>query len=83
MNKRNIQQLEWQGRFKHQKAVLFTEDDLQVKGSKFQAIKIKPGGEIDPHYHKIRTEVFYVLKGRGIITLGAENIHCEGDDFVL
>src|SRR5205085_2484383 len=73
----------WQGRFTHQKAILFNEDDLDAKGSKIQVIKIHPHGAIDPHYHQIRTEVFLVLKGSGIITLDDQEIQSKESDFLL
>ena len=83
MVKRNLQDVEWQGRFAHQKALLFTEDELHSKGAKFQVIKISPGGRIEPHYHKVRTEVFYVLQGEGTITLGADHMPCQVHDFMI
>ncbi len=78
-----LQNIEWQGRFAHQKAILFNEEDLDSKGSKIQVIKIEPNGEIKPHFHKIRTEVFCVLKGNGIIRLNNEEIKCKAYDFLL
>lgn len=83
MKKGNLANVEWQGRFAHQKAILFNEENLDAKGSKLQVIKIQPDGIIEPHFHKIRTEVFYVLKGKGIITLGEEELESKEDDFVL
>lgn len=83
MAKKNISETEWQGRFSHQKAILFDESDFSSKGTKFQVIKITPGGKIDSHFHKIRTEVFYVLKGAGIITLGNEKVSCSAHDYML
>jgi len=83
MTKNNLSNVEWQGRFAHQKAILFTEDDFDSKGTKVQVIKIQPGGKIEPHYHKLRSEAFYVLKGNGIITLDNEQLDCQQDDYIL
>lgn len=83
MKKINLDDAEWQGRFAHKKALLFNETDLDAKGSKIQIIKIEPNSEIKPHYHKIRTEVFCVLKGNGIIRLGDEEIQTKVNDFFL
>lgn len=83
MTKRNLNNTEWQSRFAHQKTILFTEDDFDSEGTKLQVIKIQPGGEIEPHYHKARTEAFYVLKGSGMITLGDEQFACNADDYLL
>lgn len=83
MKNSNLANVDWQGRFAHQKAILFNENDLDSKGSKMQVIKIQPDGVIEPHYHKVRTEVFYVLKGEGYITLGDEELKTIADDFML
>ena len=83
MGKKNLKDVEWQGRFAHQKAILFTEADFASKGTKFQVVKISPGGEIKPHYHKIRTEVFLVLQGSGIIILGNEELQCNVNDYMI
>ena len=83
MKRINLSEVEWVGRFAHQKAILFNEEDLDSKGSKIQVIKIQPDGSIEPHFHKIRTEVFCVLKGTGIITLGDDEIEGKENDFFL
>lgn len=79
----NLDNVEWQGRFAHQKAILFNEADFASKGTKFQVIKIQPGGKIEPHYHKVRTEVFYVLRGKGLITLGEERLESVANDYMI
>ncbi|HSX01137.1 MAG TPA: cupin domain-containing protein [Candidatus Saccharimonas sp.] len=79
----NLNSIDWQGRFEHQKALLFTEDDLKSPGAKFQVIKLEPGVEIKPHYHKARTEVFAILAGAGDIRLGSETYHATTGDIFL
>ncbi|HSA83987.1 MAG TPA: cupin domain-containing protein [Patescibacteria group bacterium] len=83
MKRGNLADVEWQGRFDWQKAILFNEEDLEAKGSKMQVIKLQPGGVIEPHYHKVRTEVFYVLKGQGSILLNGDEFQSKEDDFFL
>ena len=83
MNNKNLSHAEWTGRAGHQKSVLFTEEDFDSKGTKAQVIKIQPGGKIEPHYHKVRTEAFLVLKGTGLITLGEETAECAEHDYML
>src|SRR5665213_718814 len=83
MSKHNFKDIEWQTRFTHQKAILFSEDDLDSKGTKLQIIKIKPGGSIEPHYHKVRTEAFYVLKGNGQIRQNDNTVECSEGDYLL
>jgi len=83
MAKQNLSDVEWQDRFSHQKSILFGEDDFGSKGTKLQAIKFPPKGGIKPHFHKQRTEVFYVLRGKGIISLNGEDNTCQPDDFLI
>ena len=83
MSKHNFKDIEWQARFTHQKVILFNEDDFDSKGTKLQIIKIKPGGNIEPHYHKVRTEAFYVLSGSGQIRQDDEIIECSEGDYLL
>ncbi len=73
----------WQDRFEHQKAVLFDESELQSSGSRLQVIKIPQGHDIKPHFHKIRTEAFYVLQGSGIIVLNDKEFSCSPHDYFL
>jgi len=40
----------------------------------FHLVRIEPGAAIKPHIHEREAETFYVLSGRGICTLGEEEI---------
>ncbi len=35
-------------------------------------VRLAPGGEITPHTHDTSTETFYILAGRGVSWVGAE-----------
>jgi len=83
MNKNNLSDIKWEDRFEHQKSIIFNEDDFNSKGTKLQVIKIKPGGKIKPHFHKVRTEVFYVLSGKGMIKLDEKDLDCSTNDYLL
>jgi mannose-6-phosphate isomerase-like protein (cupin superfamily) len=83
MTKTNLKDTKWEDRFEHQKAILFNEEDFNSKGTKLQVIKIKPGGKIKPHFHKVRSEAFYVLDGVGSIKLGDEDLSCSANDYML
>ena len=83
MEKINLHNAAWQKRFKHQKAILFNEEDLESKGSKIQVKRIEPYSEIKPHYHRVRTEVFCILMGNGTIQLNNKEFLCDVDDFFL
>lgn len=83
MPKQNLKDAGWQCRFNHQKVVIFNEQDFSSPGTKLQVIKIQPGGKIEPHYHKERTEAFYVLGGQGQIRQGGEILECTVGDYLL
>ncbi len=40
-------------------------------------VRIAPGGEIAPHTHSDATETFYILKGRGLSSIGDEQFALE------
>lgn len=73
----------WEDRFDYQKTILFGDVDLKSTGSKFQVIKLSPGRVIKPHFHNVRTEVFYVLRGVGEIFLSGKTFSCVPHDFFL
>jgi quercetin dioxygenase-like cupin family protein len=59
----------WEDRFTYQKLNIFRAYDLHSIGARFQIVKFLPETNIDAHYHKTTTEVFYVLSGAGYIQL--------------
>ena len=83
MKKGNLSGLKWQERFDYVKNVTFNEDDFKTKGSKFQIVKFPAGKQVDPHFHKTKVEVFYVVKGQGIIKINDQEFRCQPDDFFL
>ena len=83
MVKRNISNTTWQDRFDHQKTILFDENDFSSPGTKLQVIKFRPNGGIKPHYHRVRTEAFYILAGEGKIMLDGEMMNCVPVDYIL
>lgn len=75
--------LKFENRFTYMKSVPFTEKELRCKGSKFQIVVFKPGTNIKPHYHKETCEIFYILKGSGILRLNQQEFLCEKNSFFL
>ena len=52
------------------KKILLAENDLKSSGNVIQIVKAEKGTSIKPHYHKRTSEVFYILKGNGILFVG-------------
>lgn len=73
MKKLNLNKLNWEKRYSYLKNVLFTEKDLNCVGSKFQVVKFLSGESIEQHYHKRTYEIFYILEGRGIVTMNGKD----------
>jgi quercetin dioxygenase-like cupin family protein/2-polyprenyl-3-methyl-5-hydroxy-6-metoxy-1,4-benzoquinol methylase len=81
--KANVRDLEWEERFGYLKNVPFGEKELNCQGSKFQIIRFEPGSILGPHHHLETTEIFYVIRGNGIIRINGKEIMCEPGDFML
>jgi quercetin dioxygenase-like cupin family protein len=73
----------WEHSLEYYKKVLLTENDLKSKGNLFQIVKIKPGKKIKSHYHKKMKEIFYLLKGNGIIWINNYKLRCKPGDVML
>ena len=55
-------------------------EDLHSQGALVQLLTIEPNTAVPPHYHEKGLEVIYILKGRGMMTIGDEVVHLhEGD----
>jgi quercetin dioxygenase-like cupin family protein len=65
------------------KKILLTEDDLKSKGNLFQIVKVLPNEEIKSHYHKKTKEIYYVLKGKGIIWVNYYKLRCKPSDVIV
>lgn len=47
-----------------------------------QEVRFKKGSAVPPHYHRVQTEVFYVL-GKGSIIIGGTLLSLEAGDIVV
>ena len=83
MKNLKLDELELKERFSYVKSVPFDENDLRCSGAKFQVVVFKPGRRVKPHYHKKTCEIFYILKGRGILNLGGTQFKLEKNSFFL
>ena len=53
---------------------------IQGKGNFSLSVVVAPPGSLGPmHLHKCSDEFWYILDGRGVITVGEEKIHVEPD----
>jgi len=62
---------------------LLAEEDLDCKGCQVQLGRLKPGSGKYSHYHKKKTEAFYILKGLGRVTLDDNETILKPGVFVL
>jgi quercetin dioxygenase-like cupin family protein len=46
-------------------------------------LELKPGGGVDPHFHKGHSDSFYVLEGEVEFHVGGEVVHGTSGTFVL
>jgi quercetin dioxygenase-like cupin family protein len=67
----------------YKKCIVFNEDDLISKGSKFQIVTFKPESRVKPHYHKKTTEIFYIKEGKGTLKLNGREYNFKKDDIFL
>lgn len=67
----------------YSKRIIFTAGDLKSKGNLVQVVTIKPAIVQRPHFHKIQTEVFYILEGQAYLVVNDKKILAKpGDAFV-
>lgn len=65
------------------KKILLTESDLKSAGNIIQIVKAEKGRIIKPHYHKKTSEVFYILKGNGILFVGDNKERRKEGDIIF
>ena len=67
----------------YRKRLLVREDRLLCPGTLVQIVEIDPNTTVPLHYHKTSVEVFHVLEGHGVMTIGgAEHRLAPGDTVV-
>lgn len=56
---------------------------LGEKGTRVQMVTVAPGDAVAPHYHKLQTELYYILKGEATLTFSGKRSKARpGDAFV-
>lgn len=72
MKLKDLTTAEFEDRAGYFRSVIFNQDQLGTN-TKVQLMRLAPGQQIKPHYHKQRSEVFMIIKGAGqIIVDGVE-----------
>lgn len=77
----------WQKGYKRHgeyfKKILFTEKDLNQKGTATQLVRIKPGRTVHLHTHKKQTEVFLGITGQATIIVDGKRLKIKPGDAIL
>lgn len=67
----------------YHKKIIFDNNDFRQKGYSLQIVTIPPKTRQRLHFHKIQTEVFYILSGECIININNTNyLAKQGDAFI-
>lgn len=65
------------------KKILLTEDDLKSPGNLVQIVKAEKGTSIKPHHHNKTSELFYILKGNGVLFVGDNKQRRKEGDIIF
>lgn len=65
------------------KKVLLYDKDIKGKIEEIMVAKFRPGTKKDAHYHKVGTEIFYILKGGGKIVVNGKRLKCHIGEIVI
>jgi quercetin dioxygenase-like cupin family protein len=74
---------DWIKKEGYSKKILFTEYGLGSKGNVVQIVKIPAKSEVKAHYHKQTKEIFYILKGNGMMFFGDKQTRPKDGDVFL
>ncbi|GHB97577.1 cupin domain-containing protein [Cerasicoccus arenae] len=72
----------WQNGKGYRKQPLLLPADLNCPGALVQIVEIPPHTTCPDHHHKLQTEVFYILEGRGEMTVAGETIQLGPGDLL-
>lgn len=67
----------------YRKKILFEEDDLQSEGTRIQIVEIPGNQKVNPHHHKVQTEVYNVQKGTAILGIGDNEYEAGKGDTLI
>lgn len=67
----------------YRKKIIFALEDFDEKGHLLQVVTIPPDTRQRLHFHRMQTEVFYILEGKATITINETDYPAEtGDAFI-
>jgi mannose-6-phosphate isomerase-like protein (cupin superfamily) len=64
---------------------IIEKDTVEMKSfTGFGLLELPPKGVFPPHTHPVREEIYYILKGSGIVVIGGKEIQAtEGQAFYI
>jgi quercetin dioxygenase-like cupin family protein len=72
----------WEQGKGYTKRRLLGEEILPRQIDLVQEVRFEKGSTVPPHYHKVQTEVFFVL-GKGSITIDGQRVDAEPGDVIV
>ncbi|MFH0713078.1 MAG: cupin domain-containing protein [Candidatus Micrarchaeota archaeon] len=70
--------------YAYDKAIIFNEGEIGVKGAKYQIVSFPRGASIEPHCHKRVREIFLIASGSGIVKINKKShMATAGDVFLI
>ncbi len=72
----------WEQGKGYSKRKLLADEFLPREIDRLQEVRFIRGATIPPHYHKVQTEVFFVL-GKGSITIDGQKVDAEAGDVIV
>ncbi|WP_309387343.1 cupin domain-containing protein [Cerasicoccus frondis] len=66
----------------YRKQPLLLPEQLNCEGALVQVVEIPPHAHCPLHHHKKQTEVFYILEGRGEMSIAGQTVQLSPGDLV-
>ncbi|MBI2530192.1 MAG: cupin domain-containing protein [Candidatus Diapherotrites archaeon] len=73
----------WEENPQYAKKVLLDSKELGTEGCVLQVVRFAPGSVSKAHFHKHTKEIFYSLKGTGVVKINGEEIELAEGTTVL
>lgn len=73
----------WKKERNYVKKILLYDKDIKGKIGQILMAKFKPGSKKEPHWHKIQTEIFFVLSGGAKIIINGEEFRCYPGEIII
>lgn len=73
----------WKKIENYAKKVLLYDKDIKGKIEEIMVAKFNPGEGKEAHYHKIGTEIFYILEGGGKFIVNEKELKCYPGEIII